>query len=188
LDGQLAIEDDKRLGNANIREHFLRKLYVLADFRENTGKEIKDLIDYHSRNKLMFKAYNEKELRIMRNIVANHDNKPYNDLKNDYKKRLLRTMVRAPQCGNYVNVLQNTLGYFSDKLTKAEKDFFLEKLHQYKERKIPLLAPIDIMNSWIVRFDEKYLKQQSFFNPYPEGLLDVDSIVKACDGRDYWKE
>lgn len=183
----LAVEDEERLSNANIREHFLRKLYVLADYRENTGKGMNDLVEFHSRHKLIFKAYNQKELRLLGNIVANHEKKPYQQVLNEYQRHLFKVMTRAPRCGNYVNVLQNSMGYFSDKLGKAERDFFLEKLHQYREGKIPLIVPVDIMNSWIVRFGEEYLQQQSFFNPYPEDLLDVESILQACDGRDYWK-
>ena len=40
----------------------------------------------------------------------------------------------------------------------------------------------------MVRFSEPYLWRQTFFNPYPEELLDIDSIVEACGGRDYWKD
>jgi len=96
-------------------------------------------------------------------------------------------MVRPPTCANYINVLQNSLGYFSHKISKAEQDFFLDKLEQYRQGKIPLIAPLDVMNSWIVRFDEKYLAQQSFFHPYPEDLMDVKAIVQACGERVYWK-
>jgi uncharacterized protein YbgA (DUF1722 family) len=39
-----------------------------------------------------------------------------------------------------------------------------------------------------VRFGETYLGRQTFFNPYPEELVDVNSIVEACGSRDYWKD
>jgi len=183
----LAIEDDDRLRNAEIREHFLRKLYVLADFREKTGNEIANLVEFHSRQKMMLKAYNQSLMRLMGNILANHSRKPYCVVHNEYREQLFNAMVRPPTCANYINVLQNSLGYFSHKISKAEQDFFLDKLEQYRQGKIPLIAPLDVMNSWIVRFDEKYLAQQSFFHPYPEDLMDVKAIVQACGERVYWK-
>ena len=59
---------------------------------------------------------------------------------------------------------------------------------------LPFIEPMtvcpeaDILRSWVVRFNESYLGRQTFFNPYPEELMDVDSIVEACGGRDYWKD
>lgn len=44
------------------------------------------------------------------------------------------------------------------------------------------------MKAWIVRFKEDYLAGQTLFEPYPDDLLDVSSILEACGGRDYWKE
>jgi uncharacterized protein YbgA (DUF1722 family)/uncharacterized protein YbbK (DUF523 family) len=185
--GHLAVEDEGRLRNPTIREHFLRKLFLFADFRINTGNDTKDIVDFHTRHKLLLKSYNQKEMRNLGKIVANHEKKPYEEVYEEYRNGLQKVMIRAPSCGNNINVLQNSMGYFSDDLKKVEKDYFLEKLEQYREGKIPLIGPVDIMKSWIIRFDEEYLLKQSYFNPYPEDLLDVESIAQACDGRNYWK-
>lgn len=48
---------------------------------------------------------------------------------------------------------------------------------------LPFLEPMmvcpeaDILRSWVVRFNESYLGRQTFFNPYPEELVGVDSMV-----------
>ena len=47
---------------------------------------------------------------------------------------------------------------------------------------------VDILRSWVGRFNESYLGRQKFFNPYTEELVDIDSIVEACGGRDCWKD
>ena len=64
----LAIEDELRLLNYRIREHFLTKLFTLASFRgvKKSGR-IKELIRFHSENKYLLTAYNQKELRILGN-------------------------------------------------------------------------------------------------------------------------
>jgi uncharacterized protein YbgA (DUF1722 family) len=95
---------------------------------------------------------------------------------------------RPPRCNAYVNVLTNSMGYFKDGLKRAEKEFFLGLLEGYREGRVPLVAPLDVLRSWVVRFDEGYLAAQSFLEPYPVELLDVDSIVEACGSRDYWKD
>ena len=186
--GHLAVEEDLRLKHSRIREHFLRKLYTLASFREmKKVNKMGALVDFHTRNKVQLKAYNEAEMRKLGNIVANHEKRGFEAVINDYETHLYLALKRAPNCRTYTNVLKNSLGYFSDDLTSGEKQFFLERLQNYREGKTPLIVPVDIMKSWIIRTNKEYLADQTFFNPYPEELLDIDSIIEACGDRDYWK-
>jgi len=185
----LALEEEGRLKNSRIREHFLRKLYTLARLREiSDSEDVNDLIGFHTRSKLLLKAYNQKETRALGRIVANAGEKTLSDDMDEYREHLHRALRRPPRCTSYVNVLTSCMGYFGDGLSKKEKEFFMDTIRRYRDGRIPLIVPVDILKAWIVRFDEGYLKQQTFFEPYPEALLDVDSITEACGGRDYWKD
>ena len=185
----LAVEEEGRLKNSRIREHFLRKLYMLADFRRiSNTDDISDLIRFHTQNKLMLKSYNQSELRKMGRIVANKEGKPIEPLLREYEMHLHQALKRAPRCGSYINVLASSMGYFKDKISEGERDFFLGFVEKYREAKVPLIVPFDILRSWIVRFNDEYLGAQTFFEPYPEELMDIDSIIEACDSRDYWKD
>ena len=187
--GHLAVEDDRRLENARIREHFLRKLYTPARLRSaKSSGAMRDIVGFHTVNKLLLKTYNQKEMRILDRIVANQDGRPVEEVLDLYEGHLYAALRRAPRCTSYVNTLMNSLGYFSRELSDAEKRFFLDRLDDYREGRVPPVVPVDIPRSWVVRFNESYLGRQTFFNPYPEELLDVDSIVEACGGRDYWKD
>ena len=125
----LAIEEDLRLKHNRIREHFLRKLYMLAAFREiKKEKKLSLLVNFHTNNKVQLKAYNEYEMRKLGNIVANHERRSFNTVINDYEAHLYLALQRAPNCRTYTNVLKNSLGYFSDDLTADEKKFFLDRL------------------------------------------------------------
>lgn len=72
-------------------------------------------------------------------------------------------------------------GYFKKKL-KTRKDHFIELLQKYAEKKIPLSSLLTILKSWAIRFDEKYLLRQTYFEPYPEALVEISDSGK---GRDY---
>lgn len=78
------------------------------------------------------------------------------------------------------------MGYFSNKLSKKEKDLFLDQLDKYREGRLPLISPLSIIKSWITRFKESYLEDQTFFYPYPEELMTIDAVIEACGERDYW--
>jgi uncharacterized protein YbbK (DUF523 family) len=61
----LAVEDEGRLRNFNIREHFLTKLYTMASFRgvENEAS-VSALIEFHTANKLLLAAHSQKEIKL----------------------------------------------------------------------------------------------------------------------------
>lgn len=184
----LAIEDEGRLRNPNIKSNFLTKLYTLAKFRDvKRSKSSKDVLNFHSENKLLLKAYNEKEMRILGRIVAKRDQYNIVKLITDYEKHLLQALKRAPRCGSQINVLMNSMGYFSNSLSGEEKEFFLKSLDDYKSGVIPLSVLTGISTSWLLRFKDDYLLSQSFFEPYPKELVDIDLMTSYCDGKDYWK-
>ncbi len=179
----LPVEDEGRLRNFILREHFLKRLFTLARFRstKNTQK-MKHLVQFQADNKLLLMAYNQKEFRIMGRIVANHEKKPASHVFTEYETHLLSALAKTPRYTSYVNVLMHAMGHFSDKLNKQEKTFFLDLLEKYRSGRVPLKSDMDVLMSWGIRFGEKYLLDQTLFKPYPEELMDISDSGK---GRDY---
>ena len=94
----LAIEEEDRLRNSRIREHFLTKLFALADFRKvKSLNSMKDLVRFHSDNKLLLKAYNQKTLGVMGRTVANQQKKPFADIVGEYQRDLADALRRPPE-------------------------------------------------------------------------------------------
>jgi len=170
----LAIEDEVRLRNFNIREHFLTKLFTLAQFRDvkkrNTAKA---LVDFQSDNKFIFMSYNQREMRALGRIAANENKLPIEDVILEYEKRLHRALSRNPRRASHINTLMHGLGYFSKKLTSKEKAYFLTLLENYRKANIPLSAVLSVSESWIIKYDEEYLARQTFFEPYPRELVEI---------------
>ena len=185
----LAIEDELRLINLRIREHFLTKLFAFASFRgvRKSGK-IRELVKFHSENKYLLTAYSQKELRTLGKITANTEKKPFQDLLKDYEAHLYLAFARTPSTGAYVNVLMKIMGYFSHQLSKDEKSFFIDSVEKYRAGRLPLSAILSILRAWIVRFNQEYLSIQSVLAPYPEQLTELESIFSEVGGKDYWKK
>ncbi|HXF05024.1 MAG TPA: DUF523 and DUF1722 domain-containing protein [Blastocatellia bacterium] len=170
----VAIEDEGRLTNFKIREHFLTKLFALASLRSvATSPSMKALIRFHTANKFLLMAYSQKELRNLGRIVANPERKPIADVIEQYRTHFQAALARPARTPSIINVLQHGLGYFSDKLSGKEKAFFLQSLQMYRQGKIPLSAVVSILRAWVVRFENTYLMEQTFFEPYPEALVEI---------------
>lgn len=179
------IEDEGRLMNYEIREHFFTRIFALAAFREvRGGRAMGRLVDFHTRNKLLLMAYSQKELKNLGNSVANRSRRGTGAVLDEYERGLRAALYAPPPPGPCANVLMHALGYFSRGLSAREKEFFLDSLRRYRARRVPLSVPIAVMRSWIGRFEEKYLAAQTFFSPFPEELVEVSDSGK---GRELWR-
>lgn len=176
----LPVEDEGRLTNFAIREHFLTRVFALARLRDALRSgAMRDLVAFHARHKLLLMTYNQTAMRTLGRIVANPDRRPFAAVAADYRARFNAALARAPRVGAIINVLLHALGYFSDGLSAREKAFFLDTLERYRARKIPLSAATAILRAWIARFDAAYLADQVLFEPYPEALAEVTDSGKG---------
>jgi len=185
--GDKAVEDDKRLLNSRIRQHFLTKLYTLADFRAvRKANSEKVLVDFQAKNKLLLTAYSQVQLHSMGRIVAERKNRSLPEVLNDYEAHLTEALKVPPKAGSNYNVLTKAAGYFTSKLSQEEKAFFLEKAQRYKTGLEPLSTPLNVLRFLIIRYNEAYLEQQTFFEPYPEALQTPLGEAEKSE-KDYWK-
>jgi uncharacterized protein YbgA (DUF1722 family)/uncharacterized protein YbbK (DUF523 family) len=169
----LAIEDEGRLKSLKIREHFLTKLFALARFRlVKRSSEMREIVRYHSENKFLLMAYNQNEMRLLGNVVANHEKKTFQEVARKYEYHLHRCMQDAPKRTSNINVLMHILGFFSKALSKDERQFFLNTLEVYREGRIPFTSALRLVNAWAVRFQNRYLLDQTFFDAYPGSLTE----------------
>ncbi|MBN1486391.1 MAG: DUF1722 domain-containing protein, partial [Anaerolineae bacterium] len=176
----LPVEEEGRLKNYTIREHFLTQLFTMSDFRSvKEEHSMGALVRFQSDNKLLFMAYNQSRMRMMGRIVANPDKKPVGEILREYEHHLAAALSRPPSHTSGINVLMHALGYFSAELSVEEKGFFLDSLQRYRNHKVPLSVPVNIIGAWIARFGQPYLERQTFFAPYPEELISVSDSGKG---------
>jgi len=175
--GHLGIEDEGRLTNLQLREHFLTKIYTLAEFR-HLSRTMKDLVDFHASNKYLFMAYNQAKLKEAGKIVANHEKLSVSQVFAQYQAKLYQIFQKGANITTNINVLMHIFGYFSKELNSDEKAHFLEQLDLFRQKKIPLIVVVTILNSWLMRFKQPYLAKQRYFNPFPKELMSISDSGK----------
>ena len=165
-------EDEKRLNNVFLREHFFTSIFTLADFRN--VKSIRDLYDYHAKHKYLFMSYNQILMRKMGKIAANEKNEKIISLLDNYYDLLLLLLSKKPRHVSNINTHMHIMGYFKNQISGKEKTFFLKTLEDYRIKKIPLSTVNSLLHSWTLRFENNYLLKQSFFNPFPSELIEKE--------------
>ncbi|WP_414150534.1 YbgA family protein [Acetobacterium carbinolicum] len=177
-----AIEEEGRLTNFRIREHFLTKLYTMCSFRQvQKIGTMAALVEFQANNKYLLMAYSQKEQKVLGRIVANHEKLATNLVIGSYKEGLARAFFRIPRYRNYINVMMHIFGYFSDSLSSGEKTFILDSFDKYRSGKIPLSVPLNVLKTYVIRYNDGYLLDQTIWAPFPEELMDITDSGKMED-------
>jgi len=168
------IEEEGRLRNESLREHFLQKLFLITDWNETKHySSIKMMLEFQSRNKLLLMSYHPNEMREIGKILGKLNLKEYTEQVQKIETHLLKALGKPPRIGPRVDVLQHAFGYFSDHLSTKEREFFLQSIDSYRAGKLPYITLLQLLKSWIIRFNIPYLSKQTLFNPYPSELFEI---------------
>jgi uncharacterized protein YbgA (DUF1722 family) len=125
------------------------------------------LVNFHTRNKLLILSHSQKHYRLMGKLVANGKQMPIKELYHQYELLLMEALKLKTTIRKNSNVLQHLMGYFKKELTADEKQELLEVFGQYRDGYVPLLVPITLINHYTRKYDQPYLKQQTYLNPHP---------------------
>lgn len=174
------IEDEGRLTNYKIREHFLTRIYINAAFRGiKNANTMGELVKFHSRNKMLLMAYNQKELKELGNIVANHEKYKVEKVLEEYEKHLKMAFAKNARYTSNINVLNKSMALFSKYITLEEKEFIRDTIEKYREGKLPLNTCLYMIKSYAIRFGITEMLEQSFFQPYPDDLIELRDSGKG---------
>jgi len=162
-------EDDGRLHNPNIRENFVERIFALQRWRNTVAKKqsMGNLVDFHTRNKLLILSHSQKHSRLMGKLVADGKNMSMKELYNQYEALLMEALTLKTTVKKNYNVLQHLMGYFKRQLSTDEKQELLEIFDQYRNGYVPLIVPITLINHFVRKYDQPYLKMQTYLNPHP---------------------
>ncbi len=176
----IPVEDDGRLTNFNIREHFLTRVFTLYDFQKvQEKKSAKELIGFQSRYKYLLMAYSPSKQKKLGKIVAAARNNNINEALQEYKSLLVKALEVPSSTMRNVNMLLHLFGYFSKQLTQEEKIFFLDNLEKYQNKRVPFSLPLTIIKAWVIRFENEYLLSQKIFEAFPMELIEVTDSGKG---------
>ena len=166
------VEEEGRLHDPVLRENFIERIFTYkryCDIMEGKNR-IGNLVDFHSKNKLLLMAHSPKHLKQMGNLVAHAKERPVKELIDEYETLLLEAMAMKPSAAKHTNVLHHMMGYFKKELTAEEKREVLEVIEDYRRGLIPLIVPVTLMNHFVRKYKQAYLKAQTYLNPHPMEL------------------
>jgi len=169
---QLPVEDEGRLHDPRLRENFVERIFVMKRWRELMTDEPSRglLVDFHTRHKMLIMAHSPRYYRELGRIVAEGKDIDEASRRQRYFSILTEALSIQASVRNHVNVLQHLMGYFKKQLTPDEKQELIDIIEDYRRGFAPLIVPVTIINHYVRKYDQPYLKQQWYLNPHPVEL------------------
>jgi len=165
----LPVEEEGRLHDPNLRENFIERIFTLKRWREVLERKESrgNVVDFHTKHKLLILSHSPKYFQAMGKLVAKAKEIPIKELYQQYQAILMEAFQLKTTPKKNTNVLQHMVGYFREQLSSDEKKELLEVIDHYRQEYIPLIVPITLVQHYVRKYDQPYLKQQAYLNPHP---------------------
>lgn len=165
----LPVEDEGRLHDANLRENFIERVFVMKRWQE-LDKTRAGLVDFHSRHKYLIMAHSLEAYKELGALIADLKGPKLAGISDAYAPVLMAALKQTATVGQVTNVLQHIMGYFKKELSPDEKQELVEVIAAYHDEQVPLIVPVTLLNHYVRKFDEPYLRSQYFLTPHPQEL------------------
>lgn len=165
----MPVEDEGRLHDMPIRENFIQRIFVYYRWQSGVRRtsNLGSLVDFHTRHKLLVMSHSPKHYSLLGRLVASGKDMPSGKLFGEYVKLLMEALRLKATPKKNTNVLQHLSGYFKKVLSADEKQELGELISAYHDGYLPLIVPVTIINHYVRKYDQPYLKQQHYLNPHP---------------------
>ena len=162
-------EEDGRLNDSALRENFIERIFALRRWRLMTAerKNLGNIVDFHTAHKLQIMSHSIKHYRELGRLVAQGKKLDIKALYEQYEILFMQALSLKATVKKNVNVLQHMAGYFKKLLSKDEKQELQEVIGQYHHFYTPLIVPVTLMNHYVRKYDQEYLRKQHYLNPHP---------------------
>jgi len=165
----LPVEEEGRLHDPGLRENFLESLFTMKRWRETRalGTKRGHLVDFHTRHKLLIMSHSPKHYGLLGKLVAQMKEIPLPEMYERYQTLLMEALRLKTTIKKNANVLLHVMGYFKKNLSPAEKEELLRIVNNYRKGYIPLIVPVTLLNHYMWKYDQTYLKSQYYLDPHP---------------------
>ncbi|MCK9871225.1 DUF523 and DUF1722 domain-containing protein [Nocardiopsis dassonvillei] len=168
----LPVEEQGRLMDPVLRELFAQRVFAHARLRHlwESDWRPRDLVAFHSRQKLQLMSHSPEGYRETGRIVARAGADDPEEVRAAYTDAFHRAMAVRPSRGKHVNALQHAFGMLSALLDDARRHDLLGAIEDYRREQVPLSVPVALLRHHCAAEDVGWARDQTYLRPYPDDL------------------
>jgi uncharacterized protein YbgA (DUF1722 family)/uncharacterized protein YbbK (DUF523 family) len=169
----LPVEEEGRLNDPSLRENFVERVFAYHRWQGALAgsKSARALVEFHTRHKFLLLAHSERHYRQLGRLVANLKNNSLRASYEEYGRIFMEALAVRATAKKHANVLDHLTGYFSDRLSAAERRELVELIGDYRTQLVPLIVPITLIHHYVKKYQIAYLADQIYLAPSPRELM-----------------
>ena len=167
----LPIEDEGRLNDPKLREHFIKRVFLLhqAKVMLKEAKNLLELQSFHRKHKFILRLHSPIGQRRLGKLLCKQEIS-IEKLKEKYFNLFITLFDKVAKHGQHYSILQRLLKDINKLISKEEKVSLHKNIKLFYKGIMPLVVPIELINQYVLKYDIKILKEQSYLNLYPKEL------------------
>ncbi len=169
----LPVEEEGRLGDAGLRENFIKRVFIYRRWREliASNPSRNDVVSFHARHKLIFMSHNQDKTRELGRMVAAIGDTPIDEFCAQYVEAVTDLVRKPVNRKNHANVLKHIQGYLKRDLESDDRQELEETIEQYRKGFLPLIVPITLLRHYFRKHPDTYIEQSWYMQPHPKELM-----------------
>jgi uncharacterized protein YbgA (DUF1722 family)/uncharacterized protein YbbK (DUF523 family) len=168
----LAIEEEGRLKDPGLREHFVDRVFAHARVRDFfCGRwTAEGLIRFHSAEKAAVMAHDVEAARRLGRLVAGHRRLAPEQLAQSYPVLHGAAYARPATPGRQANALMHLAGHLKGGLGGCDRKELREAIDDYRVGLVPVAVPLALLSRHLRAAGTDWARSQTYLRPYPEEL------------------
>jgi uncharacterized protein YbgA (DUF1722 family)/uncharacterized protein YbbK (DUF523 family) len=169
----LPLEEDGRLNDPKLRENFIERVFAYRRLKDAFKPRwtVGDIVDFHTREKLLLRAHDEVKYRELGRLVADAKKIPRAAFKDDYMDKFMEAMKRQATVAKHTNVLQHMVGFLRRVDDEDGRKEMQEAIEDYRAGLVPLVVPTTLIRHLARRHGQDILLESSYLSPHPKELM-----------------
>ena len=181
----LAIEEEGRLNDPGLREHFVDRVFGHARVRDFFAGQwtAESLIRFHAAEKAAVLAHDVEGARRLGRLVAGHRQFEPEQLARRYCELHGAAFARPATPGRQANALSHLAGHLKGSLGSYDRQELREAIEDYRVGLVPVAVPLALLSRHLRAAGTEWARSQTYLAPYPKELGLRGLISKPRGGR-----
>lgn len=169
----MPVEEEGRLRDARLCENFIARVYAWKRWQDMMalGLTPARLQEFHARHKYLLMAHKVESYRHLGRLVAQAHLRPLEATATEYVHEFMSTLKITSSNRSHSNVLQHLAGYLKKQLDAASRQELQRLIDEYRQERIPLIAPLTLLRHHFQTHPNDYIQQQVYLEPHPPELM-----------------
>jgi len=165
----LPLEECGRLFDPELRENFVMRTFAYAHWQSliESGLTAGKLIEFHSRYKYLLMAHSISHYQTCGQLLGNLAS-GLDAISREYFTGLMAGLTKVATRGGHANVLSHLQGYVKAELPTDDRQELAAHIEEYRQGRIPLLAPLTLLRHHLKHYASDYALQQVYLDPHPK--------------------